>query len=152
VTTSGVVPLDGAKVGSPEYVAVTVSAPTGAAAELHEPVAVFSDAGSRGMAHKAVAPTVTATEPVGTVLSELTEAEYVTVAPLTVDGGTPTMVVVDGSLTVSCRVLEADLPNLSVTVKVTDCEEVAAGTPEINPDVGLMVRLAGSAPGAVDHE
>jgi hypothetical protein len=47
--------------------------------------------------------------------------------------------------------LDADTPNLSVTVIATDCEEVAAGVPEINPDVGFRVRLAGSVPGEIDQ-
>jgi hypothetical protein len=103
VTTSDVLPVDGAKVESPEYVAVTVSTPTGAAVELHEPVAVFAGvvAEPRGMVHKGVAPTEMASEPVGTALAELTKAEYVTEVPLEIDAGTPTTVVVEASSTVS---------------------------------------------------
>jgi hypothetical protein len=61
LTTRDFVPVEPANVESPEYVPVIVSVPTGAAAELHDPVPLDN----AGIVHSVVDPVVNVTEPVG---------------------------------------------------------------------------------------
>lgn len=78
-TVSGVVPDDPLKDGSPPYVAVTVSLPTGALLAEHDPVAELNVT-----VHRVVAPTAKVTVPLGVPGdAELTVAEKVTDCPNT---------------------------------------------------------------------
>jgi hypothetical protein len=74
-TSKNVVPEDTLKLGSPEYVPVTVSTPTGAPSAVHEPVPV-----TRVTTHNAWVPVVMATDPVGIPIPS-TVAEKVTSWP-----------------------------------------------------------------------
>jgi hypothetical protein len=77
-TLSGVVPVDAEKLGSPEYVPVTVRSPEGESLDEQEPVPA-----SRVAMHNAVEPSVNVTVPVGvpTPTPGVTVAENVTCWP-----------------------------------------------------------------------
>lgn len=98
VTPSVVVPVDPAKVKSPEYAPEIVSVPTGAADEVQVPVPFTKFA-----VHSVVVPVVNETDPVGVgfpLTLVVTVAEYVTVDPTaTGPGGFTLTAVCEGSST-----------------------------------------------------
>ena len=74
LTTKLVVPVDGAKVDAPEYFAVTVSIPTGAVEDVHEP----TPSTSAPEVHIVVAPIAKVTVPGGLPPDEVTSAQKMT--------------------------------------------------------------------------
>jgi hypothetical protein len=154
VTTSDDVPDDGAKVPSPEYVAVTASAPVGVSPALQEPVALFPEAGvSAGVVHSVVAPTLKLTVPVGVPPEEkgATLAVKVTVVPNVMEVGFTDAVVTDPDATVRASVRDPDSPLASVTPNVMVCELVAAAVPVMAPVAAFKESALGSLPERIDH-